>query len=247
MNQTPPGGGPTVLRMILGRQLQALREKAGMSYDQAAAAIYSSSYTIRRMERAEGGLKALTVKSLLMAYGITDVREIDAFLALARDAVQARLVAQLRRRAAVLVPHVRRPGRSRQPHPRIRPALGTWAAADPRLRAGQRPDRVPGRGRGRSPAAGGTAAGPPAHPGPARPAAAVAGPGREHAAPPGRHHRAKGHARPDRQADRRRRPAEHHHPGAAVRGRAAPGHVRAVPAVPVRRATSSPTSSTASP
>ena len=86
MNHTPPGGGPTVLRMILGRQLQALREKAGMSYDQAAEAIYSSSYTVRRMERAEGGLKPLTVKSLLMAYGVTDVREIDAFLALARDA-----------------------------------------------------------------------------------------------------------------------------------------------------------------
>ena len=86
MNQTPPGGGPTVLRMILGRQLQALREKAGMSFDQAAEAIYSSSYTVSRMERAEGGLKPLTVKSLLMAYGVTDVREIDAFLALARDA-----------------------------------------------------------------------------------------------------------------------------------------------------------------
>jgi hypothetical protein len=26
---------PTVLRMILGRQLQALREKAGLSYQQA--------------------------------------------------------------------------------------------------------------------------------------------------------------------------------------------------------------------
>jgi transcriptional regulator with XRE-family HTH domain len=72
--------------MILGRQLQALREKAGMSYQQAAEAIYSSWYTIRRMERGEGGFKPLTVKSLLMAYGITDVREIDAFLALARDA-----------------------------------------------------------------------------------------------------------------------------------------------------------------
>jgi transcriptional regulator with XRE-family HTH domain len=86
MTEARPGGSPTVLRMILGRQLQALREKAGLSYDQAAEAIYSSSYTIRRMERAEGGLKPLTVKSLLMAYGITDVREIDAFLALARDA-----------------------------------------------------------------------------------------------------------------------------------------------------------------
>jgi transcriptional regulator with XRE-family HTH domain len=86
MNQIRPGDGPTVLRMILGRQLQALREKAGMSYDQAAGAIVSSPYTVRRVERAEGGLKPLTVKSLLMAYGITDVREIDAFLALARDA-----------------------------------------------------------------------------------------------------------------------------------------------------------------
>ena len=79
-------GSPTVLRMILGRQLQALREKAGFSYAQAAEVIYSSEWTVRRMERAEGGLKPLTVKALLVAYGVTDVREIDAFLALARDA-----------------------------------------------------------------------------------------------------------------------------------------------------------------
>jgi transcriptional regulator with XRE-family HTH domain len=86
MSEPRPGGGPTVLRMILGRQLQALREKAGMSYEQAAEAIVSSPYTVRRVERAEGGLKPLTVKSLLMVYGITDAREIDTFLALARDA-----------------------------------------------------------------------------------------------------------------------------------------------------------------
>src|SRR5579863_6090538 len=85
MPQQAPAS-PTVLRMILGRQLQALREKAGLSYEQAAEAIYSSQWTVRRMERAEGGLKPLTVKSLLMTYGITDVREIDAFLSLARDA-----------------------------------------------------------------------------------------------------------------------------------------------------------------
>jgi transcriptional regulator with XRE-family HTH domain len=85
MNETRPGS-PTVLRMILGRQLQALREKAGMSYDQAAEVIYTSSATVRRMEKAEGALRPLNVKSLLMAYGITDVREIDKFLALARDA-----------------------------------------------------------------------------------------------------------------------------------------------------------------
>jgi len=38
------------------------------------------------MERAEGGLEPLTVKSLLMAYGVSDAGEIDAFLALSRDA-----------------------------------------------------------------------------------------------------------------------------------------------------------------
>lgn len=78
---------PTVLRMILARQLQALREKAGLSYEQAAEAIYSSPWTVRRMERPDGGgFKSLTVKSLLIAYGITDVREIDTFLRLAREA-----------------------------------------------------------------------------------------------------------------------------------------------------------------
>ncbi|MGH3166751.1 MAG: helix-turn-helix domain-containing protein [Trebonia sp.] len=80
--------GPTALRMILGKQLQALREKAEMSFDEAAAAILSSPFTIRRMERAEGGFKPLTVKSLLIAYGVTDTDEIEAFLSLCRDAAR---------------------------------------------------------------------------------------------------------------------------------------------------------------
>jgi hypothetical protein len=86
MTDNRPVSSPTVLRMILARQLQALREKAGLSYDEAADAIYASAWTVRRMERAEGGLKPLTVKGLLMAYGVTDPAEIDAFLALARQA-----------------------------------------------------------------------------------------------------------------------------------------------------------------
>ena len=86
MSENGPGGAPTVLRMILGKQLQALREKAGLSYEQAAEAIYSSPWTVRRMERAEGGLKPLTVKGLLTAYGITDAAETGAFLALSKEA-----------------------------------------------------------------------------------------------------------------------------------------------------------------
>jgi DNA-binding XRE family transcriptional regulator len=85
MPQQAPAS-PTVLRIILGRQLQTLREKAGMSYEQAAEAIYASAWTLRRMEKADVGLKLNYVKSLLMAYGITDVREIDVFLDLAREA-----------------------------------------------------------------------------------------------------------------------------------------------------------------
>lgn len=82
----PAPASPTVLRIILGRQLQALREKAGMSYEQAADAIFASAWTLRRMEKAEVGLKLNYVKSLLLANGITDVREIDTFLGLAREA-----------------------------------------------------------------------------------------------------------------------------------------------------------------
>jgi DNA-binding XRE family transcriptional regulator len=82
----PALASPTVLRIILGRQLQTLREKAGMSYEQAADTIYASAWTLRRMEKAEVGLKLNYVKSLLMAYGITDVRDIDTFLDLAREA-----------------------------------------------------------------------------------------------------------------------------------------------------------------
>ncbi len=82
----PAPASPTVLRIILGRQLQALREKAGMSYEQAADAIYASAWTLRRMEKAEVGLKLNYVKSLLLAYGVTDFTEIETFLALAREA-----------------------------------------------------------------------------------------------------------------------------------------------------------------
>ena len=86
MAPAPPGGVPTVLRLILGKQLQALREKAGLTHEQAAGAIYTSAWTIRRMERADGGLKLNNVKGLLLAYGITDDTEIDTFLNLARQA-----------------------------------------------------------------------------------------------------------------------------------------------------------------
>jgi transcriptional regulator with XRE-family HTH domain len=83
----PAGGGaPTVLRVVLGKRLHDLREKAGLSYEQAAQALYVTHATIRRMEKAEVGLKVPYVEKLLQTYGVTDPGEVETFLTLVREA-----------------------------------------------------------------------------------------------------------------------------------------------------------------
>ncbi|GAA2373212.1 helix-turn-helix domain-containing protein [Streptomyces sparsogenes] len=80
------GGAPTVLRVVLGKRLQDLREKAGLSYEQAGRALDVTHATIRRMEKAEVGLKLPYVEKLLRTYGVTDPEEVEGFLSLAREA-----------------------------------------------------------------------------------------------------------------------------------------------------------------
>ncbi|MDG9700972.1 helix-turn-helix transcriptional regulator [Streptomyces sp. DH37] len=80
------GGAPTVLRVVLGRRLGDLRRRAGLTYERAAEALDVTHATIRRMERAEVGLKIPYVEKLLRTYGVTDQAEIDSFLSLAREA-----------------------------------------------------------------------------------------------------------------------------------------------------------------
>jgi transcriptional regulator with XRE-family HTH domain len=82
------GGAPTVMRMVLGRRLQDLRERAGFTYEEAGAALEVTHSTIRRMEKAEVSLKILYVDRLLRTYGVTDPNEIESFLALVREANQ---------------------------------------------------------------------------------------------------------------------------------------------------------------
>jgi transcriptional regulator with XRE-family HTH domain len=74
------------MRMVLGRRLQTLRERSGLSYEQAAEALDVTHVTIRRMEKAEVGLKSVYVERLLRTYGVTDQQEINEFLTLARRA-----------------------------------------------------------------------------------------------------------------------------------------------------------------
>ncbi|MGW1777843.1 helix-turn-helix domain-containing protein [Streptomyces sp. NPDC002143] len=78
-------GTPTVLRMILGQRLQERRQNAGASLEDAARALRVKPLTIRRLEKAEVGLKPLYVEILLETYG-ADPQEIEEFVALAERA-----------------------------------------------------------------------------------------------------------------------------------------------------------------
>jgi transcriptional regulator with XRE-family HTH domain len=80
------GGAATALRVVLGRRLQVLRERAGLSFDEAARELDVTHATIRRMEKAQVGLKVPYVEKLLRIYGVTDAAEIESFLTLAREA-----------------------------------------------------------------------------------------------------------------------------------------------------------------
>ncbi|MGC0372884.1 helix-turn-helix domain-containing protein [Streptomyces sp. SAI-229] len=85
--ETDWGGAPSVLRMILGRQLEELRVRAGLTYEEAGTAIGVSHSTIRRMEAAKvARLRLADAEKLLRVYGVTDQQEIDAFLKSAREA-----------------------------------------------------------------------------------------------------------------------------------------------------------------
>ena len=85
--ETDWGGAPSVLRMILGRQLEELRTRAGLTFEDAGSAIGVSHSTIRRMEAAKvARLRLPDVEKLLQSYGVTDQQEIDTFLKSVREA-----------------------------------------------------------------------------------------------------------------------------------------------------------------
>jgi len=85
--ETDWGGAPSVLRMILGRQLEELRTRSGLTFEQAGAAIGVSHSTIRRMEAAKvARLRLPDAEKLLQVYGVTDQQEIDTFLKSVREA-----------------------------------------------------------------------------------------------------------------------------------------------------------------
>jgi transcriptional regulator with XRE-family HTH domain len=79
-------GGPTVLRILLGAQLRKLREAKGVSREEAGWEIRASESKISRMELGRVGFKERDVADLLTLYGVNDLDERTALLALARQA-----------------------------------------------------------------------------------------------------------------------------------------------------------------
>lgn len=76
-----PDASAVVLRLILGKRLEQLRKRAGLTYTEAARAIGVSDATVRRMENAKvARLRPAEVEKLLRLYGVTGDQEIAAFL-----------------------------------------------------------------------------------------------------------------------------------------------------------------------
>jgi transcriptional regulator with XRE-family HTH domain len=79
-------GGPTVKRLVLGRQLHNLREGRGISAEAAAEAIRGSHSKISRMEHGRVSFKERDISDLLTLYGVTDGEERAALMNLAKEA-----------------------------------------------------------------------------------------------------------------------------------------------------------------
>ena len=84
--QPGPGGGPTVRRMLVGAQLRRLRTEAGISREQAGEAIRASAWKILRLENGQVGFKDRDIVDLLCRYQVTDPAEVEAMVAIAREA-----------------------------------------------------------------------------------------------------------------------------------------------------------------
>ena len=86
MAEVQAGGGPTVRRMLVGAQLRRLRTEQGITREQAGEAIRASEWKIHRLENGQVGFKDRDIVDLLRFYGVDDPADVEALLAMARDA-----------------------------------------------------------------------------------------------------------------------------------------------------------------
>jgi transcriptional regulator with XRE-family HTH domain len=87
VTQAQSASAATIRLLVLGKRLRDLREAAGKSLEDAAAALSVSVLAIRRIEQGQVKWKMPYIKILLEEYGV-DRGDAQAFLALAAEANQ---------------------------------------------------------------------------------------------------------------------------------------------------------------
>ncbi|GAA3754148.1 transcriptional regulator with XRE-family HTH domain [Spinactinospora alkalitolerans] len=87
--QPEPGSGPTVRRILLGYQLRKLREAKGITRADAGYKIRGSESKISRLELGRVGFKLRDVEDLLTLYGVTDPKQREPLLSLAKESNKA--------------------------------------------------------------------------------------------------------------------------------------------------------------
>jgi transcriptional regulator with XRE-family HTH domain len=80
----PGGGGPTVLRILLGSHLRRLREARGITTSEAAHELRVSMSKISRIEHGRSAIREIDVLDLLTLYGV-HTREREQLLTLAEQ------------------------------------------------------------------------------------------------------------------------------------------------------------------
>lgn len=80
---SPAPASPVTARLILGARLRRLRQSAGVTLHQAAAAIAGSDSKISRVELGRHSIKEIDVVDLLDRYGVADAADREPLLALA--------------------------------------------------------------------------------------------------------------------------------------------------------------------
>lgn len=87
MTQAQSASAATVRLLVLGKRLRDLREEAGKSFDDAAAALSVSPLAIRRIEQGQVKWKLPYIRVLLEEYGVGG-EEARVFLTMAAEANQ---------------------------------------------------------------------------------------------------------------------------------------------------------------
>ena len=80
------GGGPTVMRLLLGTQLRRLREAKGITLEEAGHVIRASGSKMSRLETGRVGFKDRDITDLLTLYGVKDEQERTPLRELAKNA-----------------------------------------------------------------------------------------------------------------------------------------------------------------